>query len=224
MTTTTRATESSPVVIPADWIPGPKQGEWTYEDYAAIPEDGHRYEVIGGVLYMSPSPNRKHQKIVLEIAAYLRSFAQIPELGEVYVGPLDVELSYRNVVQPDILVVLNEHLDRITETHIIGAPDLVIEITDSNTANHDYGEKWEAYANGGVPEYWVVTPEELTIELLILDGNEYRSLGLFIGPSKLPSQVLPNLPASVEQLCTGIEENRQPTEEKDPVREELSND
>ncbi len=139
---------------------------------------------------MSQSPGPEHQEIVVELIGYLRSFVKANNLGRVYTAPLDVELNSRNVVQPDVLVVLNEHLDRITETHIIGAPDLVIEITDSNTANHDYGEKWEAYACTGVPEYWVVTPEELTIELLILDGSEYRSLGLFIGSAKLPSQVL----------------------------------
>jgi len=206
-----RQFEGDPVVAPADWVPGPKQGQWTYEDYAAMTEDG--YDVVEGVLYMLPSRSPSHQETVVEFATYLHKFVKTAKLGKVYMGPLDVELNQQNVVQPDILVVLNEHLDCITETHIIGAPDLVIEITDSNTANHDYGEKWEAYASAGVPEYWVVTPEELTIELLILDGSEYRSLGLFIGPAKLPSQVLPNLSASVEQLCTGIEENKTSEEE-----------
>jgi len=181
-----RQFEGAPVVAPADWVPGPKQGQWTYKDYVAMTEDG--YEVVEGVLYMLPSRRPSHQKTIINFVRHLEDFVETPELGKVYIGPLDVELNPHNVVQPDILVMLNEHLDRITQTHIIGAPDLVIEITDSNTANHDYGEKWEAYANGGVPEYWVVTPEELTIELLILDGSEYRSLGLYIGPTQLPSQ------------------------------------
>jgi Uma2 family endonuclease len=199
-----RQFEGNPVVVPADWIPGPKQGQWTYKDYAAIPEDGHYYDVVEGVLYLLPSSSPKHHKTIMHFMRCLEDFVETPGLGEVYMRPFDAELNSRNVVQPDVLVVLNEHFDRITEAHIIGAPDLVVEITDSNTATHDYGEKWEAYARTGVPEYWVVTPEELTIELLILDGSEYHSLGLFIGPTKLPSQVLPDLPVSVEQLCTGI--------------------
>jgi Uma2 family endonuclease len=209
-----RRFKGDPVVIPADWIPGPEQGEWTYEDYAAIPEDGHCYDVVEGVLYMLPPRSPSHQETVVAFTTCLHEYVKTAKLGEVYVGPLDVELNQRNIVQPDVLVVLNERLDRITETHIVGAPDLVIEITASNTDNHDYGEKWEAYASAGVPEYWVVTAEELTIELLILDGSEYRSLGLFIGPAKLPSQVLPNLPVSVEQLCTGTEASRQSTQKR----------
>ena len=195
------------VVVPADWMPGPKQGEWTYEAYAAIPEGCHGYDVVEGVLYMLPPRSPSHQETIIAFATCLHPFVKTAKLGKVYIGPLDVELNHRNVVQPDILVVLNEHLDRIAETHIIGAPDLFIEIVTSSTANHDYGEKWEVYASAGVPEYWVVTPEELTIELLILDGSEYRSLGLFIGPATLPSRVLPNLPVTVEQLCTGIRED-----------------
>src|SRR5207248_5887447 len=116
MTTMMRTTESWPVVIPADWIPGPKQGQWTYEDYAAIPEDGHRYEVIKGVLYMSPAPNLKHQQIIVNLVSYLQYFIGIPGRGEVYVSPVDVELSSRNVVQPDVVVILNRHLDRLTDS------------------------------------------------------------------------------------------------------------
>ena len=201
MTTTMRTmTEGSPVVIPADWIPGPKQGEWTYEDYAAIPEDGHRYEVIGGVLYMSPSPNRRHQKIVRKIARYLEDFVENPELGEIGMAPLDVELGHKNVVQPDVFVVLNKHFDRLTETRIIGAPDLVIEVASPGTAKYDRRKKQAAYASAGVPEYWVVTPKNQTIEVLVLEGRSYRSLGSFSGCDVLPSQVVPNLPVRVEQF------------------------
>src|SRR6266567_4238726 len=191
MTTTTRITESLPVVIPADWISGPKQGEWTYEDYAAIPEDGHRYEVIRGVLYMLPAPIPKHQKIVKELLYYLKRFVEIPELGEVYIGPVDVELGYRNVVQPDVFVLLNEHFDRETETRIIGAPDLAIEVASPSTAKYDRCKKQAAYASAGVSEYWIVNPKNQTIEVLVLEGSLYHSLGSFSGDDTLPSQVVP---------------------------------
>src|SRR6266852_4260807 len=200
MTTTTRATENLPVVIPANWIPGPKQGEWTYEDYAAIPEDGHRYEVVKGVLYMSPAPNRRHQKIVRKITRYLEDFVETPELGEIGMAPLDVELSHRNVVQPDVFVVLNEHFDRLTETRIIGAPDLAIEVASPSTAKYDRRKKQAAYASAGVSEYWIVNPKHQTIEVLVLEGSLYCSLGSFSGRDILPSRVVPDLPVSVEQF------------------------
>ncbi len=60
MTTTSNRPDS---VQRADHVPGPRQGEWTYAHYAALPEDGQRYEVLAGVLYMSPSPNLWHQRV-----------------------------------------------------------------------------------------------------------------------------------------------------------------
>jgi hypothetical protein len=69
MTTSNRLS----VVTPADWIPGPAQGEWTYEVYVAIPVLGHRYEVVDGVLYMPPAPTWDRQSIVGEIYTCLRT-------------------------------------------------------------------------------------------------------------------------------------------------------
>ncbi len=79
MTTSARL----PAVVPADWVPGPLQRQWTYADYAAIPDDGQIFEVVNGVLYTAPAPNMGHQGISLEIAAYLRQFVQMAGLGRV---------------------------------------------------------------------------------------------------------------------------------------------
>jgi Uma2 family endonuclease len=188
------------VVVPADWVPGPKQGQWTYADYAAIPEDGNRYEVVNGVLYMAPAPSLGHQGIALEIAAYLRDGLQMTGLGRVFIAPADVELSYNNIVQPDVFVVLNEHLDRLAGSRLIGAPDLAIEIASPSTARHDLREKQDAYARAGVSEYWVVTPGEQVVELLVLENGLYSSLGVFHGQAVLPSRIVPNMSVRVEQF------------------------
>jgi Uma2 family endonuclease len=192
--------ENPSVVVPADWVSGPQQGQWTYKEYAAIPGDGHRYEVVDGVLYMAPSPNWEHQGIALEISACLRECVQVTGRGKVRAAPMDVELSYENVVQPDVFVVLNEHLDRVVGTRVIGAPDLVVEIASPGTARHDLSEKLWAYAHAGVPEYWVVTPGSKTVEVLVLDSGLYRSLGLFSGSKVLPSRIVPNMSMKVEQF------------------------
>lgn len=149
------------------------------KDYLSISEDDCRYEVVNGVLYMSPSPGVEHQRIVKRIVALLSRFVEQDGLGEVFQSPLDVELSYRNVVQPDVFVILNEHFNQITETRIIGAPDLVIEVASPGTARHDLSKKLDAYAGAGVSEYWVLTPGSKTVEVLVLEGEAYRSLGLF---------------------------------------------
>lgn len=196
MTTTARL----PAVVPADWIPGPPQGQWTYADYAAIPDDGHIYEVVNGVLYMAPAPSMGQQGISLEIAAYLRQFVQMAGLGRVFASPTDVELSVGDVVQPDVFVVLNEHLDRMTYSRLIGAPDLVVEILSPGTMRHDLHEKLDAYVRTQVPEYWIVIPGEHVVELLVLEHGVYRSLGVFQGEAILPSRIVPAWPVTVGQF------------------------
>ncbi len=66
-----------PVTSPANWIHGPQQGWWTYDDYAALPDDGNRYEIVEGVLYMSPAPSIDHQKIVGRIFYYLFTYIEL---------------------------------------------------------------------------------------------------------------------------------------------------
>lgn len=87
----------------------------------------------------------------------------------------------------------------IIPSRIIGAPDLVVESGSPSTAGYDRREKQDAYARAGVAEFWVADPNAQTIELLVLDGGAYRSLGLFQGKATLPSRVA-TLPVHVEQF------------------------
>lgn len=189
-----------PIVIPADWIPGPKQGNWTYKHYAALPNDGKRYEIVNGVLYMTPAPNIAHQDAAFEIASYLRAHVKVSILGRVFMAPVDVELAPGTVVQPDVLVVLNASRNRIKENRIVGAPDLVVEVVSPGTAIYDRHEKYDAYAHAGVQEYWIADPGTRTVEVLALEASKYHSLGVFRGQAILPSQVLPEFAARVEQF------------------------
>jgi Uma2 family endonuclease len=118
-------------------------------------------------------------------------------LGRVYAAPFDVRLPGGQVVQPDVVVILAEHADRITSAGIVGAPDLVVEIASPGTATYDRDTKLHAYERAGVPEYWIADAAAQTIELLVLEGATYRSLGVFRGAATLPSRVLPNFPIAV---------------------------
>lgn len=195
--------EVLPVTAPAVGVAGPSQGQWSYETYAAIPDDGKRYEVIEGVLYVAPAPNLSHQNAVGWFGFYLRLHVQTTGRGIVLMAPFDVQLDLdlgRTVVQPDVLVVLNEHRDVLTHSRAIGAPDLVIEVASPSTATHDRSRKLAAYAGAGVREYWLADPYSQTVELLWLEGSEYVSAGVFGGSALLPSRVLPGLPVRVEQF------------------------
>lgn len=197
-------TERVPAVVPANWVSGPPQGQWTYTGYAAIPDDGKMYEVVKGVLYMSPSPTPGHQDVNGEIFGYLRQFVKLAGLGRVFAEPTDVELSPGDIVKPDVFVVLNEHLDRIKPTRIVGAPDLVVEILSPGTWRHDLHEKFDAYARAQVPEYWIVSPSEQVVEVFVLEDGAYQSLGVFQGSAILPSRVVPDWSVPVERLFAFI--------------------
>jgi Uma2 family endonuclease len=187
-------------IIPANWVSGAKQGEWTYDDYLKLPDDGRRYEILNGVLLLMPSPNDSHQNAVGWIYHYLLIHVKLAGLGKVRMAPLDVKLGPKNVFQPDVFVVLNEHLDRLTKGGVMGAPDLAIEVLSPSTALEDRVDKHREYALAGVPEYWIVDPESQVVELFVLNGKEYRSLGEFSGKDILPSKVIANFSVHVEQF------------------------
>nr|HET6903669.1 Uma2 family endonuclease [Ktedonobacteraceae bacterium] len=188
------------VIVPADWVPGPLQGSWTYDDYAALPYDGNRYEIVNGVLLMTPAPTPEHQDIVGMIFHYLLIHVKFARLGRVFMAPIDVALSPKNTFQPDVVVILNAHLNRVGEQKIIGAPDLVIEIASPSTAAYDRLIKYEKYARAGIAEYWIVNPTRRAVEVLVLENEEYRSLGIFRGEQTVPSRIVPNLPVAVERF------------------------
>lgn len=196
MTTTARF----PTVIRADWVPGPPQGQWTYADYAAIPEDGKRYEVLKGVLYMSPAPTPGHQSISVRLVAFLFQFVEAAGIGRVFHAPTDVELAPGDIVQPDVFVLLNTSLEQIGEKRIFGGPDLVIEVLSPSTMSDDLHGKRDAYERAQVSEYWIVNPGERVVELFVLDNGMYRSLGAFQGDDVLPTQIVPDWSVPVERL------------------------
>ena len=200
--TTSAPLDVLPVVTVAVPIVGPPQGRWTYADYAALPDDGNRYEIIAGVLYMTPAPGTGHQSISARVVTFLVTHVEFAGLGRVFAAPVDVELAPDTVVQPDIVVVLSANLHRITPSRIIGAPDLVVEILSPGTAGYDRREKQDAYARSGVGEYWVVDPGAQTVELLTLDQGGYRSHGVFRGQARLPSSVV-TLPVPIERFFQG---------------------
>jgi Uma2 family endonuclease len=195
--------DKQPMVIPADEVPGPRQGDWTYRDYAAL-DDGQHYEIVNGVLLMTPAPSWSHQEVVLEVASYLRTYIRSAGLGGVFVAPIDVELTPKDVFQPDIVVLLKQSREKLREKHIVGAPDLVVEVASPGTRIIDRLNKHDAYARAGVPEYWIANPEAGSVEVFVLDSNTYHSVGIFRGQDSLPSHIVPGLSVHVEQFFVSV--------------------
>ena len=176
----------------------------TYEDLEKMPDDGRRYELIAGEIYVAASPSRAHQEVILRLIDASRPFVRDRRLGEVIVAPFDVRLSEQDVVQPDILSVSNERLGILRENHTVGAPDLVVEVLSPSTSGRDEGAKLALYAAHGVREYWLadsyaarptfralaLTPER--VRMLPQDGDIVRS------------EVLPGLAIDVAALFRNL--------------------
>jgi Uma2 family endonuclease len=180
----------------------PAQGDWTYEDYNRLPDNGFRYEVIDGELFMSPAPNPHHQTIAGEIFFALMKLAKEQNLGRVLSAPVDVVLSdIGTPVQPDVIFIRQERLDIIGERKIDGAPDLVVEVLSPGTEQYDRQTKYTLYARAGVPEYWLVDPKSCTIEVHVLRGQAYAPLGTFGPEATIQSELLPDLHLAISDIC-----------------------
>ena len=152
---------------------------WTYEDYALLPDDGKRYEVIRGELYMSAAPRPSHQRVITRLSYYLEGFLEDSDIGTAFVAPIDVILPEKlgDPVQPDIVVIRRESLHIIDELNIQGAPDLVVEALSPSNPAHDRKLKYDLYAEAGVKEYWIIDPYSRTVEIYVLRGGTYGQQG-----------------------------------------------
>ncbi len=154
-------------------MPVPPPGRLTWADYAALPDDGQRYELIDGAIVATPSPLTRHQRVSGRLLVALMRVFEQSNLGEVFKAPLDVILDAHTVVQPDLLFITTARAD-IIKDRIHGAPDLVIEVLSESTRRTDVRTKRGLYARHGVSHYWIVDPDIDRIDLYILDGSSYR--------------------------------------------------
>jgi Uma2 family endonuclease len=142
----------------------PVRDTYTYADYALLPE-GAPYQLIAGKLIVTPAPTPYHQMISIRLQTRLFRFVEERNLGVVLEAPIDVYLEETETYQPDIIYIAGDRLHIIEQARINGAPDLVVEILSPSTAYYDLKKKARKYAEHGVKEYWIVDPEEKSIEL-----------------------------------------------------------
>lgn len=177
----------------------PRQGEWTERHYFSLPDTNHLMELSEGELIMPPHPTDRHQVTVLELAVRLRAFVHESGSGEVRVAPLPVRLWPGKIREPDVFFIADHHRDRIAEQQC-GVPDLVVEVLSPGTRDTDRGEKHLEYAQAGVQEYWIVDPDERTVEVYTLRGQAFEPHDK-IGPNdSLTSALLDGFEASVDEL------------------------
>jgi Uma2 family endonuclease len=178
----------------------PEAERITYEAYKQLPDDGRRYEVIEGELFVTPSPTWKHQRACYWITQILGGWIESRGLGRLQFAPLDVILADDTIVQPDLVFIRRERLAGIVGDYVHGPPDLVIEILSPKTATRDRKTKRQAYARHGIPEYWMVDTEARSASVMVLEAGHYVELGSVTGDRVIPSRVLEGVPAKASDI------------------------
>lgn len=179
----------------------PRQGEWTYEDWLQLPPDGWKYEIIDGVLYMSPPPLISHQDVSMRLSGGMHFYARNHKLGKVLTAPCGVRLPGQKVpVEPDILFVQQERLAIIEERYIEGAPDLIVEILSPSNMNYDLETKFKLYQLAGVVEYWLVNTWDKLVTIYNLVDGAYKLAGNYGVDDTAASTVLNGFSIAVTTL------------------------
>jgi Uma2 family endonuclease len=173
---------------------------FTYEDYLQLPDNGKRYEIIDGELYMSPAPNLGHQRRVRRFLYVVEDFLEKNPIGEVFPAPTDIILSDIDVLQPDIVFIAKDKFDRLTRENIQGAPDLVIEVLSPYTEKRDRTVKLKTYTKFGVLEYWMVSEENETVEIWRRKGKKLIFHTLLDKTQILTTPLLPGLEISLKKI------------------------
>lgn len=181
-------------------------GGWCYERWEQLPNDGNRYEIIDGVLYMTTAPSNFHQWIIRMLDRHIGTPAELR--GEVYVltAPLGLLMPGCDPVQPDFLLVRRERAAIIADRRVRGVPDLIVEVLSPSNPEQDTEIKRAAYARAGVPEYWIVRPATRDV-LLCWQPDQalgtYTQVRLIAPGERFAAATLPNVGANVDDLFAG---------------------
>ena len=163
----------------------PARGQpFTVSDLDRLPDDGRRYELLGGALVVSPRPTTVHQLAALRLAMLLdnscpASLCVLPEPA--------LQLSADTEFDPDVVVV---HWEDVGGAKLTAPPLLAVELRSPSTALIDLNRKKMAYQRFGVPSYWIMDPDtrEPSITAFELRGGEYATMGKATGLETLVAE------------------------------------
>jgi Uma2 family endonuclease len=171
-----------------------------YRDYAALPNDGRRYEIHEGELSVTPAPSPRHQIVSANLVRALDTHVRSRRLGLVLYAPLDIILSDTTVVQPDIVYLDQTRAGAITSRGIEGPPTLVIEILSPSTTEADRHTKLQLYARYRIPYYWIVDPDGRSVEAYVLGEAGYALAARAAGDTTLQIEPFSDLRLSPASL------------------------
>jgi Uma2 family endonuclease len=188
--------------------------EWTQEadmatrgvrflasDIWDAPDNGKKYEVIDGDLFVTPPPDWVHQEQLSNLDYFVKNWVKAHRLGRIVNAPTGVVLDDENGLEPDLLFISHERAHIIQKRGVFGAPNLVVEVLSPSTEARDRGLKLRRYGAAGVDHYWILDTDGPRIEERVLGDDGYRLVGTF-GPGEVFHPTLfPGLEISIDDLA-----------------------
>ena len=178
--------------------PSPSAG-WTVEMLDELPDDGQRYELIDGVLHVTPAPRELHQLVVGHVYLVLTQYLRGSSVGRAMISPADVRRGdrTRNRVQPDVFAVRLIEGERPPYPYSMSDLLLAVEVSSPSDPMYDYHTKRELYLASGVPEYWVLDADARHLSRWrgTADPGEVLSVRAEWHPSGMPEPLVLDLPA-----------------------------
>lgn len=132
----------------------------TVEDYERAADEDTRSELYDGVMVMHSPANVRHENVFWLVGGLLREFVTMRRLETVLGSRTPMHLDEERRFEADLLFLAQQNLSRLGDVALVGPADLVVEILSPATREYDLGKKRDAYAEGGVPEYWIIDPQE----------------------------------------------------------------
>jgi Uma2 family endonuclease len=172
---------------------------YTYADYCRLPE-GAPYQLIGGELVMTPSPTPYHQIVLANLWRKMDGFVYGSGMGKILCAPLDVYLTETDTYQPDLIFIARDRLNIIEKARVNGAPDLVVEILSPGTAYYDLRKKYKVYEAQGVREYWIVDPEDKSVQVFVAREGKFVLDQEVQGSGEVKSHVLTGFSIDVQTI------------------------
>jgi Uma2 family endonuclease len=166
---------------------------YTYQEFQYLPNDGRRYEIVEGELYVTPAPSPMHQTVSRRLQFALMKQLEEPGVAFIFNAPFDVILSETSVVEPDLVIIRQGRRGSFSKRGFEGGPDVVVEILSPTTRGNDVFLKKAAYARLGVAEYWIVDPDLGRIEVFRLKEGGYDQGLLFDRSATLSSPSFPEV-------------------------------
>jgi Uma2 family endonuclease len=174
----------------------PPQGHWSPDEYLILTEHSNRLvEYTDGFLEALPMPTDKHQSVLKFLLFAFSAFVEARG-GKVQFAPLRLQIRTGKFREPDLLLLRSAADPRRQNRFWLGA-DLALEVVSEEKPERDLVEKRGDYAEGRVPEYWIVNPQNETITVLRLSGDSYSEAGTYRRGETALSELLPGFSVAV---------------------------